>query len=192
MTAPQPSNDEILVRWSDLLAQIAALKNDLLGGAGGAYDTLGELAALLVENSDTATALAQQIAERAPLSHRHAIADIITSNTPTNATFLRGDGQWIAPTNTTYAVMTESEATTGTATTARTITASALKGAVQRWATGSAATAVSVIGQALNRASDAAAARLAIGAEQGGWQGTTAQYNALATKDENRNYYLTD
>lgn len=40
--------------------------------------------------------------------------------------FLRGDGTWVVPTNTTYASMSASEATTGTATTARTISAKTL------------------------------------------------------------------
>ena len=42
------------------------------------------------------------------------------------ASFLRGDGTWVVPTNTTYTAMTASEATTGTATTARSITAKVL------------------------------------------------------------------
>lgn len=42
------------------------------------------------------------------------------------ASFLRGDGTWVVPTNTTYASMSASEATTGTATTARTISAKTL------------------------------------------------------------------
>ena len=42
------------------------------------------------------------------------------------AQFLRGDGTWATPTNTTYTAMTASEATTGTGTTARSITAKVL------------------------------------------------------------------
>ena len=40
--------------------------------------------------------------------------------------FLRGDGTWVVPTNTTYSLMSASEATTGTATTARSISAKVL------------------------------------------------------------------
>ena len=40
--------------------------------------------------------------------------------------FLRGDGTWATPTNTTYTAMTQDEANTGTATTARSITAAVL------------------------------------------------------------------
>ena len=64
----------------------------------------------------------------------------------------------------TGALMSEAEATAGTATTGRLLSAATLKGAIQRWATGSYSTAISAIGQALNRATDAAAARDAIGA----------------------------
>lgn len=160
MTAPQPDNDDILVRWSDLLAKLNDLKNELLGGAGDAYDTLGELAALLEDNADLATSLAEQLAQKAPASHKHSVGDITTGNAASATTFLRGDGQWIVPTNTTYLTMTEDEATAGKATTARTITAAVLRAAV------------------------------AIFAEKKVWQGTKAQYDALTTKDPDRLYLI--
>lgn len=98
-----------------------------------------------------------------PSLHTHDVPDInATGRTTSN--FLRGDGTWATPTNTTYSVMSEAEATAGTATTARTTSASGLKGAIQRWATGTYTTAISAIGQALNRAATAAEARDAIGA----------------------------
>lgn len=46
------------------------------------------------------------------------------------AQFLRGDGTWATPTNTTYTAMTASEATSGTGTTARSITAKVLHGKI--------------------------------------------------------------
>ena len=95
--------------------------------------------------------------------HTHTASEIdATGRTPT--TYLRGDGTWATPTNTTYSVMSEAEATAGTATTERLLSAAGLKGAIQRWATGSYSTAISAIGQALNRAATAADARSAIGA----------------------------
>lgn len=45
----------------------------------------------------------------------------------TATTFLRGDGTWVTPTNTTYTVISEAEATAGTATTARAVSADSLK-----------------------------------------------------------------
>lgn len=98
--------------------------------------------------------------------HTHLITDLTTTGTASSTTYLRGDGSWVTPpnTNTTYAVMSEAEATAGTASTARTLSAARLKGAIQRWATGSASTAISSIGQALNKAATAAEARTAIGA----------------------------
>ena len=58
----------------------------------------------------------------------------------------------------------QSEIEGGTATARKFISAATLKGAIQRWATGSYATAISTIGQALNRAATAAEVRSAIGA----------------------------
>lgn len=41
----------------------------------------------------------------------------------TNTTFLRGDGTWVTPTNTTYSLIPEAEFNTGTANTSRTVSA---------------------------------------------------------------------
>lgn len=48
----------------------------------------------------------------------------------TSTKFLREDGTWVIPTNTTYSIMTQSEAETGTANTSRVITAGVLKAAI--------------------------------------------------------------
>ena len=55
------------------------------------------------------------------------------------ASFLRGDGTWVVPTNTTYTAMTASEATTGTATTARSITAKVLHDKIAKMVSASSA-----------------------------------------------------
>ncbi|MBR5791398.1 MAG: hypothetical protein IKY40_06720, partial [Phascolarctobacterium sp.] len=55
------------------------------------------------------------------------------------ASFLRGDGTWVVPTNTTYTAMTASEATTGTATTARSITAKVLHDKIKEMVSASTA-----------------------------------------------------
>lgn len=186
------TDSEILVRVVDLNNAIIALKNELLGGAGEAYDSLGELAALLEQHADTATALASQIAEKSPIGHKHTVDDIEATGTRSASTYLNGSGGFSVPTNTTYSAITEAEATTGTATTARLVTAAGLKGAVQRWATGTYSTAISSIGQALNKAADAAAARTAIDAERAPWSGTRAAYDALGSYSSDRTYYITD
>lgn len=102
-----------------------------------------------------------------PSAHKHtAPADFTATGTPSATAYLRGDNTWAVPpnTNTTYAVPTQAEIEAGTATTARAISAAGLKGAIQRWATGTYSTAISAIGQALNKAATAAEARTAIGA----------------------------
>lgn len=66
--------------------------------------------------------------------HSHPIADIAATGTRSSSTFLRGDGTWNSPPNTTYSNMSVSEANAGTATAARVISASTLKGAIAAFA----------------------------------------------------------
>lgn len=54
----------------------AAVKDDLLNGAGAAYDTLKELGDLIVDNADAIDALETIAAGKADASHTHAIADV--------------------------------------------------------------------------------------------------------------------
>lgn len=53
-----------------------AVKNDLLNGAGEAYDTLKELGELIDDNADAIDALEAVAAGKADASHTHAIADV--------------------------------------------------------------------------------------------------------------------
>jgi hypothetical protein len=52
------------------------VKNDLLNGAGAAYDTLKELGDLIDDNKDAIDALEEVAAGKANATHGHAIADV--------------------------------------------------------------------------------------------------------------------
>ena len=54
----------------------ATVKNDLLNGAGTAYDTLKELGDLIVDNADAIDALETIASGKANATHAHAISDI--------------------------------------------------------------------------------------------------------------------
>lgn len=63
------------------------------------------------------------------------VAGLVPARVGTTSTrFLREDGTWVVPVNTTYSAMSQTEADTGTATTARVITAAVLKKAVEKHA----------------------------------------------------------
>ena len=55
---------------------VATVKNDLLNGAGTAYDTLKELGDLIDDNKDAIDALETVAAGKADKTHAHAISDI--------------------------------------------------------------------------------------------------------------------
>lgn len=57
-------------------AAAAQVKNDLLNGAGEAYDTLSELGALIDDNTDAIEALNKVAAGKADKTHSHAISDV--------------------------------------------------------------------------------------------------------------------
>ena len=73
------------------------------------------------------TGLQTAINAKANSSHTHTINDISATGTKNSTTFLRGDGTWATPTNTTYTTMTQAEATAGTITTGRVISSKVLK-----------------------------------------------------------------
>lgn len=55
---------------------VTTVKNDLLNGAGGAYDTLKELGELIDDNKDAIDALEEVASGKANATHAHAIADV--------------------------------------------------------------------------------------------------------------------
>ena len=63
----------------------AAVKNDLLNGAGTAYDTLKELGDLIDDNVDAIEALEAVAAGKADAEHDHAIADVTGLQTALDA-----------------------------------------------------------------------------------------------------------
>ena len=65
-----------------------------------------------------------------PESHSHTVGDVTATGTPSSTTFLRGDGTWATPPNTTYAVPTQAEAEAGTATTGRAFSAQRVRQAI--------------------------------------------------------------
>lgn len=77
--------------------------------------------------SDNYTTLSNTVSGKANATHTHSIDDITASGSKTSATFLRGDGTWATPTNTTYTTMTQAEASAGTITTGRVISSKVLK-----------------------------------------------------------------
>ena len=64
--------------YADNAATTAAnkVKDELLNGAGGAYDTLKELGDLIVDNADAIEALEKIASSKADAEHTHAIADV--------------------------------------------------------------------------------------------------------------------
>ncbi len=72
--------------YADIAATTAAniVKNDLLNGAGDAYDTLKELGDLIVANEDAISALETIATGKADAEHGHTISDITDLETTLN------------------------------------------------------------------------------------------------------------
>lgn len=68
---------------------------------------------------------------KAGVSHTHPITDIQATGSSIGSKYLRGDGTWSVPANTTYAIPTQGEAEAGTATIARAYSAQRVNQAIQ-------------------------------------------------------------
>ena len=97
-----------------------------------------------------------------PATHTHPDSDLTATGTASSSTYLRGEGSWATPPNTTYPDIAQADAENGVSTVGRLIT-----------------------GQRLRQGANAA-----ISARE--WTGTQAQYDALATKDPNVTYYVVE
>lgn len=69
------------------------------------------------------TTVTNALSNKADVVHTHPVTDITATGTRGSSTYLRGDGTWATPTNTTYTVPTQAEAEAGTATTGRAFSA---------------------------------------------------------------------
>lgn len=107
-------------------ATTAALTSGLAGKANTSHiHTISQ-----VTNLQTTLDNKANTADLGTLSAKDAIAvptDITATGTASATTYLRGDGSWATPTNTTYTNMTQAEADAGTVTTGRTISALVLE-----------------------------------------------------------------
>lgn len=76
------------------------------------------------------TGLDTALAGKAPTAHSHAIAEIIATGTRSSATFLRGDGTFAVPPDTTYPTLTQTQVQSSTDTTAGLVTGQRIAQAV--------------------------------------------------------------
>lgn len=73
------------------------------------------------------------LAGKAPVSHTHIVTDISATGTASASTYLRGDGAWQTPPDTTYTAITQAEAENSASTTARLVTGQRLAQAVAKF-----------------------------------------------------------
>ena len=125
MTAPDPSRVIVTSddpRLSDARPPSAhAHPVSDVGGLQAALD--GKAATSHTHSTAQVTGLDSALAGKASTSHTHAVTDLTATGTRSASTYLRGDGSWATPTNTTYSVPSQAEAEAGTATTARAFSA---------------------------------------------------------------------
>lgn len=103
--------------YADSAATTAAnnVKNDLLNGAGAAYDTLKELGDLIDDNADAIDALETVAAGKADATHSHAISDVTGLQTALDGKAATSHGTHV--TYSTTAPVMDGTASAGTAST---------------------------------------------------------------------------
>ena len=101
--AYQPTDDELLVRESDLKAGLLGKSN--------------------VGHSHSWAEVTGKPSTFSPSAHTHGVADITGTGTKNSTTFLRGDGTWAVPVDTTYQTLTQAQVTAGTETVGKLVTA---------------------------------------------------------------------
>lgn len=94
---------------------VATVKNDLLNGAGAAYDTLKELGDLIDDNVDAIEALEAVAAGKANASHTHTIANITNLQTTLDGKAATSHGTHVSYSTTTPVM--DGSASVGTAST---------------------------------------------------------------------------
>lgn len=89
--------------YADSAATTAAtnVKNDLLNGAGAAYDTLKELGDLIDDNADAIDALETVAAGKADKTHSHAISDVTNLQTTLDGKAAKSHGTHVSWSTTT-------------------------------------------------------------------------------------------
>ena len=90
-------------------SEIAGLDSALAGKADSSH----------THSQSQVTGLDSALAGKASATHNHPVTDITATGTRGSSTYLRGDGTWATPTNTTYSAVSQAEAESGTATTTR-------------------------------------------------------------------------
>ena len=125
MTAPDPSRVIVTSddpRLSD--ARPPSSHTHPVSDVDGLQTALdGKAATSHTHSTAQVTGLDSALAGKASTSHTHPVTDLTATGTRSSSTYLRGDGSWATPTNTTYSVPSQAEAEAGTATTARAFSA---------------------------------------------------------------------
>lgn len=177
-----PAKNRLIVTQDVLESEVASL----VDSAPETLDTLSELAEALGNDPNFATTVSTEIGLRAktsdvnialnakadktdprftdarpPTAHPHPVTELDATGTASSSTYLRGDGSWATPPDTTYAVPTQAEAEAGTATTERAFSAQRVRQAIDARAVTRSGSAVTL------------------------WSGTQAQYNALPAATKN-------